>query len=117
MRVIILKRLVYLKIKVKDRKDEFIELYTFTKPTIFYLPDSLILEVKDIDSSRIAIEITSTKDLRLCIRKVLSLCKKDFIKEKICICDNLIYIYLKLCEINELKPIYRDPCKDDCFDE
>ncbi|MEG1457376.1 MAG: hypothetical protein RSC57_02140 [Bacilli bacterium] len=113
------KTLAYLKIKIKNDLNIFKETYTFLSPTVLYLPNDLILNIKKIYINKICIEIIH-KDI--CIKKViLTICKKPCKKITIpCQCGNII-LYLNLLAINTLKPCYRrcipvcndyyNPCK------
>ncbi|MEG0826124.1 MAG: hypothetical protein RR404_01505 [Bacilli bacterium] len=108
-----LKKLAYLKIKIKHLDNEFCELYTFQKPTILYLPEGLILNVKSIEKYKICLIINSKFDEEIHQTVVLSLC--DVQSKKIVLkCESgTIIICLKLCAINILKPCC-NPCDCEC---
>ncbi|MEG2322236.1 MAG: hypothetical protein RSB71_01980 [Bacilli bacterium] len=105
----VLKKLAYLKVKVKNENDEFCELYTFLEPTILYLPYDLIIKIEVIEKNKICLIVTSLGENKKIILSLNCPSDKVVIKNS---CGEVI-LCLKLCAINILKPCYKK-CNDIC---
>ncbi|MEG2457768.1 MAG: hypothetical protein RSB41_02635 [Bacilli bacterium] len=96
------RHLAYLRIKIQSNQFEFIETYTFLKPTVMYLKNQFFIEVKYIDKNKIRFNLRSELIPEYNKEIILNLCgrnKKSFVIDNYRLC-------FKLTEINILRRIY-----------
>lgn len=114
------KNLAYLEITIKEKgtNKKFCELYTFLKETSLYLPFDLLLNVGKMDKEKIFLCLMSTSEAQVQEEMILSMCGPCSIKLPVCVNHKFYSVFIKLCQINYLKPCCRlgserETCEED----
>jgi hypothetical protein len=98
------KNLAYFKICIKNENEKFEEIYIVIEPTVFYLPDNLVLKILEVNKCLIKFNL-STIDNKLDKTMIINLCDCDYYKQEIVNQCKKILFSIKLCSIKTLKPL------------